>query len=179
MSKIKNIETLDDTAEYHPYDPDLPAVFKEIKNVIQQELPDVQVEHIGSSSVVGVGGKNVIDIAVVQAPDNTDVKQRLYDIGFRDSPYSRYSPNPMLMGSISYQGKDYKILLHITAEDSDSYNKWITFRDYLRTHPEEAKAYDEVKQQAGEAGPRYYQQTKTPFIISIMEKIQKSGHLNN
>src|ERR1043165_7591445 len=120
MKPIKSISTLSDTADYHPYDVNLPAVFNEIKLLIQQELPTVQVEHVGSSSIPGVGGRNVIDMVMpATAPEQMAIKQHLYALGFQDSPFRHFLP--LLVGAVAFQGNEYTILLYVIAPDSDTY----------------------------------------------------------
>ena len=149
MKQIKSLSRLSYTVEYHPYDSNLPAVFDKVKSLIQQVLPAVQVEHVGSSSIPGVGGRNVIDMVIpAENQDQASVKQQLLALGFEDSPF-----------------------------DSDVYRGWTAFRDYMRTHPEDAQAYDTVKQQtiaSGNVEVGRYQQAKTPFLVSMTEKIRKS-----
>ena len=175
MDRIKPATSLSDTVEYHPYDPQLPAVFDQIKRLIQRAAPDLRVEHVGSSSIPGVGGRNVLDIVIpVEGPAQASIEQHLYGLGFQDAPFRHFLP--VLVGVVSEQGKDYSILLYVLPPDSDIYQGWITFRDYLRAHPEEAQAYDRVKQQAIAAGTvdgQRYQQAKTPFLVALTEKIQK------
>lgn len=92
MKQIKKIATFSETVHYHPYDANLPIAFEEVKNIIRTKLPHVHVEHVGSSSIPGVGGRNVIDMAI--AAEEADqgfgakgvLKHQLYDLGFQDSP---------------------------------------------------------------------------------------------
>ena len=176
MNPIKNLSSYSDTAEYHPYDANLPMAFNEVKRLIQEVLPDIQVEHVGSSSIPGVGGRNVIDMVIPAAdPDQAAIKHHLYALGFQDSPFRHFLP--LLVGVIAFQGHGYPILLYVLSPESEVYADWITFRDYMRAHAEDAQAYDTVKQQAIAAGKvegGRYQQAKTPFLISVMAKIQQA-----
>lgn len=177
MKSIKSIATSSYTVDYHPYDANLPAVFNEVKRLIQQALPDVRVEHVGSSSISGVGGRNAIDIVIpAVASDQAAIKSHLATLGFQDSPWQHFLP--LLVGAVVFQAKEYTILLYVLPPDSDVYTGWITFRDYMRTHPEDARAYDLMKQQTiadGKVQRGQYQQAKTPFLVSMMAKIQRSA----
>jgi GrpB-like predicted nucleotidyltransferase (UPF0157 family) len=174
MTQIKSMNRLSNTVQYHPYDPNLPAVFDKVKSLIQQALPAVQVEHVGSSSIPGVGGRNVIDMVIpAENQDQPSVKQHLLALGFQNSPFQHFLP--LLVGVVSDHGQEYTILLYVIPPDSDIYRGWITFRDYMRTHSEDAQAYDTVKQQtiaSGNVEVRRYQQAKTPFLVSMTEKIR-------
>src|SRR5258706_1975255 len=176
MNMIKKVTTFSNAAEYHPYDTNLSAVFEQIKNIIQQPLPGIQVEHVGSSSIPGVGGRNVIDIAIPTIDlDQTSIKDQLKALGFQDAPFRHFLP--ILIGSVSHQSKEYAILLYVLSLDLDVYKDWIIFRDFMRTHPDDAHAYDQVKQEtiaAGKINGANYQQAKTPFLVSTMKKIKMS-----
>ncbi len=83
MKSIRSIATSSYTVDYHPYDANLPAVFNEVKRLIQQALPDARVEHVGSSSIPGVGGRNAIDIVIPTAvSDQAAIKSHLATLGF-------------------------------------------------------------------------------------------------
>lgn len=164
-----------DTTGYQPYDAALPGIFAGIKSIILEAIPDASVEHVGSSSIPGVGGRNVIDIAVPCALEIHDaVRSRLRTLGFEDSPFPHYLP--LLVASAHSNGRYFPILLYVIDPKDEIYRQWVQFRDYMRLHPEDAQAYDEVKRRAiadghGEDGS--YQEAKTPFIISLMGKIQE------
>ncbi len=165
--------------DYQPYDPALPEVFRQVKQLVQKAAGAVVVEHIGSSSIPGMGGRNVLDVAVpVDAEEIPCIRRKLCTLGFQESPFPHYLP--LLVGRIDYHEKRYPILLYLLPSESGVYQDWIAFRDYMRTHPETARAYDEVKQRAvaeGETGGEDYQKAKTPFLESISKEIRrwKSG----
>jgi len=49
-----------------PYDGRAPEIFEEIKRFICSAIPfEVEVEHVGSTAVPGLGGKGIIDVLVV------------------------------------------------------------------------------------------------------------------
>ena len=165
-----------DVMSYQPYDPDVPEVFAEIRSLILRGLPAVEVEHVGSTSIPGVGGRNVIDLAVL-APerDHGAVRASLQNIGFEPSPFPHYLP--LLVATASRDGRDHPVLAYVVAPDSDVYAGWISFRDHLRTHPEDADGYDQVKRQAiadGHAEGEAYQVAKTPFILAVVDKIERA-----
>src|SRR5258705_6139182 len=174
MKMIKKVTYFSDAVDYHPYDINLSAVFEQIKNIVQQTLPGIQVEHVGSSSIPGVGGRNVIDIAIPTIdPDQTSIKDQLQALGFQDAPFRHFLP--ILIGSVSHQSKEYAILLYVLSPDLDVYKDWIIFRDFMRTHPDDAHAYDQVKQEtiaAGKTNGGKYKQAKTPFLVLTVIKVR-------
>lgn len=52
----------------------------------------------------------------------------------------------------------------------------LLFRDWLRTHPEDAGAYEELKRRLAAAHPRdtySYTDGKTAFVRSIEERVER------
>jgi len=178
MCKISKTIALENLVQYHPYDAQLPTVFSLVKSIIQKEIPGIEVEHIGSSAIPGTGGKNMIDLVIPsEEVDQTKIRGKLHDLGFQESPYPQFGP--VLNGSIVYQKNEYMLNLYVMSSISDSYQKWISFRDYMLKHPEDAKAYDQLKQKivvGKRIGYREYQQVKTTFLNSIMQKINAENH---
>src|SRR5882672_5026618 len=52
-----------------PYDIRFPLVAAQVASLVRDRMPNVTVEHIGSTAVPGCGGKGVIDVMVVCAPE--------------------------------------------------------------------------------------------------------------
>lgn len=178
MKPIQNFHSAaDDTpyvVHYHAYDAQLPFVFEDVKLLIESAIGATPVEHVGSSSIPGVGGRNVLDIAVAVAEHSQPtVKNALYDLGFEDSPFPHYLP--LLVGQFAHEGRNYQILLYVVAPESDVLAGWIEFRDYLRQHAHEAQAYDATKREAvanGKVMGDDYQEAKTPFINTVTRKLR-------
>jgi GrpB-like predicted nucleotidyltransferase (UPF0157 family) len=162
---------------FRPYDSSIPEVFEKVKRIIQEELPNVKVEHIGSSSIPGMGGSNVIDmVIVVEESSHQDIVEHVKAIGFIDSPFNPRAPVKLkqFTGSVSLKGKDHFIILYIETPDSEILKRWIKFREYMRQHPEKVKEYEEIKNKGiaeGEGRHMPYQQVKRPWINSLVDKI--------
>lgn len=181
MSPIKPIQPIqidkdirNYTVVYHPYDPQYPVVFEHLRALIQAEAGPLRIEHIGSSSIPGVGGRKVIDIAVV-APeaDHAKIREAIARAGFTDPPFQHY--RPVQVGSIEADGESYQILVYVIAPEDPMLANWLGYRDYLRAHPEDAEAYGRVKREvlaAGQSNGEAYQRAKTPFIVELNARIQ-------
>lgn len=165
----------DYTVGYHAYDPALAAAFEEVKRLVRDAVGPVTVEHVGSTSIPRVGGRNALDIVIpIKEDEQSTVRQALYELGFQDSPFPHYLP--LLVGRLAYQNKEYPILLYVVSPQSSVYQDWLTFRDHMRSHPVEAQAYDAVKRQAIAAGKvdgEEYQEAKNPFLTSMSAKLHR------
>jgi GrpB-like predicted nucleotidyltransferase (UPF0157 family) len=159
--------------QYHAYNPRLPSVFEKIKLLIQSAAGPIAVEHVGSSSIPGVGGRNVLDVAVPAAlAKQPEIRRALHELGFEDSPFPHYLP--LLVGEVAHEGASYQILLYVVAPDSGVLEGWLRFRDHMRAHPDDARAYDATKREAIAAGRVQgddYQRAKNPFLAAIAAKL--------
>lgn len=137
-----------------PYDPAWKAAFRSIKEENEGALGDLilGIEHVGSTSVEGLSAKPCIDLDVVIRDYSVfaEVVARLAavgyihegDLGIPDREAFRYSDKPHLMNHH----------LYVCPEYSEELRRHITFRDYLRSHPDAARDYGAVK----EAGAKLY-----------------------
>jgi GrpB-like predicted nucleotidyltransferase (UPF0157 family) len=113
----------------------------------------VVVHHIGSTSVPGLAAKPIIDLLpVVRDLDELDLKRSLVE----SLGYSWY-------GELGITGRRYCALsdgdgsriaqLHFFTAESPQIVRHLAFRDYLRAHPEEARAYEYEKRRARDLFP--------------------------
>ena len=177
MIEIGQLDASSAKAQYHPYDIDLPLVFEEMAAFLRDRMPAAYgIEHVGSSSVAGLGGRNVLDVVVV-APetDHEPLRTRLVGLGFQPSPFRHFLP--LLVASVRGRGKSFPVLLYVMTPESDVCREWIAFRDHMRSHPEDAAEYDRIKRAAiadGQDDQGQYQHAKTPFLLAIVNQIKKS-----
>ena len=155
-----------------PYDAAWKTDFERIKAELEDALGDliVTVEHVGSTSVEGLSAKPCIDIDVI-IPDYTvfdTVVERLRSIGYRhegnlgipDREAFDYTDKPHLQKHHLYVCPVYSAELH----------RHLTFRDFLRSHPEAAQRYSRVKEEAAIRFPNDidgYIEHKSPCIEEI------------
>ena len=138
-----------------PYDSAWRDDFLKIKDELMAAIGDLAlaVEHVGSTSVEGLCAKPCIDIDVVIA-DNTvfgEVVRALGEIGYihegdlgiKGREAFRYTDKPHLE----------KHHLYVCPQSSEELYRHITFRDHLKSHPDAAKRYGEIKIEAAELFP--------------------------
>ena len=113
----------------------------------------VIVHHIGSTSVPGLAAKPIIDLMplVTSLSDLDRERSHIETLGYG------------WHGELGITGRRYCTLsdelgkrivqLHFFAADSPQVTRHLAFRDYLRAHPEEMKAYEKEKRRAREICP--------------------------
>ena len=155
-----------------PYDKAWAEAFEDIKREIEVALGNLilGVEHVGSTSVEGMSAKPCIDLDIVIKDDaNLDavicrLAQIGYlhegDLGIKGREAFRYRDKPHLM----------KHHLYVCRESSEELHRHITFRNYLRRHPDAAKVYSAVKEEAARLYPDdidRYMAHKAPCIEAL------------
>lgn len=163
-----------------PYDPKWKADFEAIRKEIEAAAGDwiLGVEHVGSTSVEGLSAKPCIDLDVV-IKDNSVfscVADRLAKIGYF------HEGNLGIEGreAFRYEGKPHLQThhLYVCPQDSEELYRHLTFRNFLRTHPEAVKRYSAVKEKAAALFPEdidKYMAYKAPCIEALYRECGLNG----
>ncbi len=131
-------------AACHDYDPRAPQVAALIAQAVNQCLPDVTVEHVGSTSVPGCAGKGVIDLmAAYPAGRLEPIKSLLDALGFQRQTGRDPFPEtrPMRVGAIEFDGAIFRFHAHVIAADSPEAEEMRSFPARLRADPKLAADY--------------------------------------
>ena len=124
-----------------PYDETWPQLFEAEADQIRAALGGELrvIEHVGSTSVPGLAAKPVIDIAIsVESLADLDVAA-VEELGYQYVPkFEEDFPNRKYFTRGDYH-------LHAYEQEDEDFMDYVRFRDYLRTHPEDARAYGELK----------------------------------
>lgn len=157
------------------YEPVWPFHFKRVSRDVKEALGTsvVAVHHIGSTALPVVEWvKPVVDVlAEVERLGDADAKcDRLLAGGFAPRgeyglPGRRYFVRPA-------DSAMPRVHLHIYEAGEGQVDRHLAFRDYLQAHPDEAKAYGELKRRLADvhrSDKGKYQQGKAEFIARIEE----------
>jgi GrpB-like predicted nucleotidyltransferase (UPF0157 family) len=156
------------------YDPRWPGIYEEEKRVVLDAIGEKisGIEHIGSTSVPGMGAKNIVDMmAGVDSREVADECQRLLlEVGYDD-----VTPQQGEVDWFYCLGKSHPIVyfhLHLVLYPSDRWEKQVLFREILRANPDIADRYYELKRRLAEEMGRdrvAYTEAKTEFIESVLD----------
>ena len=162
--------------EFKPYNSHFPDFYQEEKERLTQYLTgNYQIEHIGSSAVVGLGGKGIIDIMVTTTKEEMEnVSQQAQRAGYLLRPLAGTKTRIFLRTEYPEDFENKKVYhLHITFFGSPDWKEAIAFRDYLRIHPEDLKRYANIKKRAAEEAnedPEEYTKIKETTVKEIIAK---------
>lgn len=150
------------------YDPGWPEKFEAERALIVRTCRPrafVRIEHVGSTSVPGLAAKPIIDMmpGLRSLDDAMPLVPLLESIGYEYVPaFEHDTPSGPGMPLRRYFRKDEHgeraYHLHAVEVGSSFWVEHLLFRDYLRTHPEDAAEYARVKRELASA----YNATLTP-----------------
>jgi GrpB-like predicted nucleotidyltransferase (UPF0157 family)/GNAT superfamily N-acetyltransferase len=162
----KNIEVV-------PYNPKWPQMFENEALLIKQALGDncIAIHHIGSTSVPGLNAKPIIDVLpvvkdILEVDNATKAMERLgyeakgeYGIAFR-----RYFQKGVNVRTHN---------VHVYEKGDTEINRYLKFRDWMRSHADDAQAYATLKLELASKFPNdilNYCSGKDAFVASIDAK---------
>lgn len=153
------------------YDPQWLALFERLRATIWPAVRDVAlgVEHVGSTSVPGLAAKPVIDLSVV-VPTEAELApaiERLATLGY------------VHRGNLGVEGREAfhsphrepPHHLYLCPRESLGLANHLAVRDYLRAHPDKARAYGELKKRLAGEFPddiESYVDGKTDLLLDIL-----------
>lgn len=167
------------------YNPQWAEQFAQIKLILAKQLTGqyISIEHVGSTSIVGQMAKPILDIDIIipsrqQLPS---VITALHTLGYhhrgdldvegreafgRIDNYVPWHPDQQVWMNQH---------LYVCAQDNQELHRHLTFRNYLRQHPEEVIAYGQLKQQIIKQTEDREQYTllKTDFVEGILSKANR------
>jgi GrpB-like predicted nucleotidyltransferase (UPF0157 family) len=153
------------------YDPQWPATFEQLRGPVAAALGALalRVEHVGSTAVPGLAAKPIIDLDVVigSRADLPAVIGALRRLGYRPQgdlgvPGREAFNNPP--GALPHH-------LYVCADGNRELARHLAFRDFLRTHPDTARAYGELKRSLARRfcnDRDAYTEAKTSFIEQVL-----------
>ena len=159
------------------YDPRWPAVYDEEGARIQAAIGEwlLGIEHVGSTSVPGLAAKPVVDImpGLRSLGDSPHIVKPLQKLGYQYFPeHETVMPERRYFALPAGDKHRARRRFHIHAVETTSafWRRHLSFRNYLRAHPDVADEYGALKRRlAAEYGSDRvgYTEAKTEFITRI------------
>ena len=159
------------------YSPKWKDEFKRSKNLIldHTHIQENRIEHIGSTSIIGMSAKPIIDIVIgvddLEKVDKTLFKE-LENVGFFRLKVNR--PNEIVLAK--FLDESYKVkthFIHLVEYEKDLWHNLIFFRDYLNNNKEAREKYLDIKKKyVSKSSTRIidYTNYKENFVKEIYKK---------
>ena len=159
-----------------PYDPEWPHLFTRLGADLRSALGDValRIDHIGSTAIAGLAAKPIIDVQISVAVFEPlgAFRVPIEGLGF---VYRANNPD-LTKRYFREPAGDRRTHIHVRRAGSWPEQFALLFRDYMRTHEEDAQRYAELKHRLAEQYGEDrlgYTDAKCPFIWEIMMKADK------
>jgi GrpB-like predicted nucleotidyltransferase (UPF0157 family) len=162
------------------YNPQWPSIFAtEAAKIAEVLSPDlvVGIDHVGSTAVPGLAAKPIIDLLV--SVHSLATAKQIAVSPLEKLGYTYWLDNPDSQRMFFVKGlppnSPRTHHIHIVASDS-SLQERLLFRDYLRSNPDEALRYAQLKRDLAHqfaTDREAYTNGKTEYIQSIMAKVLK------
>lgn len=166
--------------EIIPYQERWPAEFKALAWPLRHALGRLalRIDHIGSTAVVGLAAKDVIDIQITVSALDEQVVSAMASLGYT-RPEAAYRDHavPGFHGLDREWEKFFfrppsgqrRTHTHMRVQGRANQRYALLFRDYLRAHPPTAQAYAELKRRLAQHldNPEMYPEVKDPAVDLI------------
>lgn len=170
----------------HAYDPHWPDEFERIRQDLLATLGSLalRVDHIGSTSVPGLGAKDIIDVQVTVARLSPEIIDRMTQAGYEHKPYNYDHAPPGEDGVPERWVKMYfnqragqrRANIHVRVAGNPNQRYPLLFRDYLRAHPRSAEAIERIKRELARyhaADVEAYYDIKDPVYDLVWDTAQE------
>lgn len=159
--------------KFRKYKKKYPRLFQKEKIELLKILPESYIEHIGSTSIPGLGGKGIIDILIgVKKNELINsakllIKNMYY---FKDEG----SKNDRLFFIKTYGIiKKRRVHIHLTEYNSQIWKQALKFKNHLKNNKKIREEYIKVKKQACKickGDSNLYRAHKNKFIKEVLRK---------
>jgi GrpB-like predicted nucleotidyltransferase (UPF0157 family) len=159
--------------EIAPYNPRWPELFASEAEQIKQALGNncIAIHHIGSTSVPGLSAKPIIDILpVVKEIQEVDLATHAMEsLGYQAKGEYGIAFRRYFQKEITRRTHN----VHVYQEGDPEISRYLKFRDWLRSHPEDAVSYAKLKTELATQYPHdilRYCNGKDAFVATIDAK---------
>jgi GrpB-like predicted nucleotidyltransferase (UPF0157 family) len=167
-----------DEIEIVPYDPAWPVLFEAEADCLRAALDPnliLALEHFGSTAIPGLAAKPIIDI-LIAVPSLTKAKdtaiQSLEGLGYLYWVDNPKTDRMFFVKGLPPYGERRTHHVHMTETSGEMWQR-LPFRDYLRTHPDEAARYERLKRELAAQhrdDREAYTAAKEGYLQEVMSK---------
>jgi dephospho-CoA kinase len=157
----------------HPADPRAAVAAAQVAALIAAARPGAIAEHVGSTAVPGLIGKNVVDLQITAGPADVPVITcALLELGFARQRGREPWPQerPMLEGTFRCRGGVFLLHCNVVPATDPEARQMIEFRDLLRRDRAARQAYAAEKRRIADStcDSLDYTRAKTALIRRLL-----------
>ncbi len=158
------------------YNPRWKEIFEQEANILSSIFKEKElvIEHIGSTAVVGLAAKPIIDIMIgFKKLDTNEIVRKIEKLGYEHWYEDTFRHERLFFTKWKTGKKERLIHIHATTIDNNFWKNQILFREKLRENPELAKKYAEIKKELAikfKDNRDGYTEAKTGFIRNALSQ---------
>jgi len=155
-----------------PHDPEWGDIYERAEADIRDALGGIalSIDHVGSTAIPGIDSKPVIDILVLVESYDPEAAYRIpleslgLMFGHREDWHVFFEGDPI--GTATQ--------VHVVEESAEDSRMMITFRDYLRRHPDEGRRYEQLKRTLADrySDGNEYADAKSEYVQGVVRRAQ-------
>jgi GrpB-like predicted nucleotidyltransferase (UPF0157 family) len=161
--------------KFRRYNKKYPIIFEEERKELQTIIPDAKIEHIGSTSVKGLGGKGVIDIIVgIKKGNMENTKQKLINQGYEHEK-SGSKKDRLFFTKEKGIWKKRRFHIHLTKYNSTIWHQALKFKNHIIENKKTQKEYAKLKKHAiklCKGNGKIYRECKNDYIQNILKNLR-------
>lgn len=153
---------------------------RKLRNVIKKDVP---IDHVGSTAIPNMYGKNIIDI-LIGAKNEQELEElatKLKNLGY----YPGRNNKDMIyrfFASTNEETKSGDVHLHLVIINTERYQDFLTLKRYLLKNKEERKKYSNLKKEIlknGYSRRTDYKNIKSKYVNELLERARKDLNTKN
>lgn len=154
---------------------------KKLFNIFARKLEkiigeDVPINHVGSTAIPNMFGKNIIDILIGAKEEIKfqEIVKKLIGIGFFAS--NKKDEIYQFLSSAKEETGAGDIHIHLVILDTEKYNDFLILKNYLLNDKKECLAYSNYKKEIiskGVTDRREYKKIKSEYVTKLLERAKK------
>lgn len=160
--------------KFREYNPKYKIFYQREKDKLKKILPkNIQIEHIGSTAILGLGGKGIIDILMgVNKKDISKIKKKLQKHHY-SFPIGGHKNRLYAEKDYKSKGKIRRLHLHIVQKNSKEWKNPLKVRNQLKKNKDLAREYTKLKKKSikiAKGEGKIYKNYKKSFLDRIQKK---------
>jgi GrpB-like predicted nucleotidyltransferase (UPF0157 family) len=160
--------------ELAEYDPTWLELFRSEEERIRAALGErvIRLEHVGSTAVPGLAAKPIIDVCLV-VTDTRD--EEAYVPALEAAGYVLRAREPEWYEHRLFKGRDPSVNLHVYPEGCPEIERYLVFRERLRTDQADRELYERTKRELAKREWKYvqnYADAKTAIVEEIIARAE-------
>ena len=154
------------------------AMYNKIESELRKDLgEDIPINHVGSTAIPDMIGKNIIDILVGASDEKMfkELTEYFVQKGYRASEKSK-TDIYQFFASREGETSSGDSHIHLIMIETERYNEFIILREYLLNNKEEATNYSSLKKKLIESGiveRKEYKNKKSEYVTKLIERAKE------